>query len=285
MEARDIKKVGVVGCGIMGSGIAQTCAQSGYPVVVSEATDEILNKGLKVISLSLKRGVDKGKMSQQDMDAIMARIQGTTDMGAFASCDLVIEAVVEDLEVKKKVFAELDKICPSHAILATNTSVLSVTDIAVVTKRLDKVLGIHFSNPVPVMKMLEVIKTLATSDETLTIARDFCASIGKKTVVAKDAAGFLANRMLCPFLLNAIRMIEAGYAVEDIDAICKEGMGHPMGPLTLLDLIGIDTVYTGAVAVYDELKDPQYSPPTLMKKMVAMGWHGRKTGKGFYEYK
>ena len=281
----NIKKVGVVGCGIMGSGIAQTCAQFGYQVVVSEANDQLLNKGINSITLSLKKGVEKGKMSKEEMDAILGRIKGTTDMGAFADCDLVIEAVVENLEVKKKVFAELDRICPPQAILATNTSVLSVTDIAVVTKRLDKVLGIHFSNPVPVMKMLEVIKTLATSDETLTTARDFCTSIGKKTVVAKDAAGFLANRMLCPFLLNAIRMIEAGYAVEDIDAICKEGMGHPMGPLTLLDLIGIDTVYTGAVAVYDELKDPQYSPPTLMKKMVAMGWHGRKTGKGFYEYK
>lgn len=281
----NIKKVGVVGCGIMGSGIAQTCAQFGYQVVVSEVNDQLLNKGINSITLSLKKGVEKGKMSKEEMDAILGRIKGTTDMGAFADCDLVIEAVVENLEVKKKVFAELDRICPPQAILATNTSVLSVTDIAVVTKRLDKVLGIHFSNPVPVMKMLEVIKTLATSDETLTTARDFCTSIGKKTVVARDAAGFLANRMLCPFLLNAIRMVEAGHAVEDVDAICKEGMGHPMGPLTLLDLIGIDTVYTGAVAVYDELKDPQYSPPTLMKKMVAMGWHGRKTGKGFYEYK
>ena len=281
----DIKKVGVVGCGILGSGIAQTSAQFGYQVVVSDVNDQLLNKGLNSIASSLKKGVEKGKMSKEEMDAILGRIKGTTDMGAFADCDLMIEAVAEDLEVKKKVFAELDKICPPHAILATNTSVLSVTDIAIVTKRLDKILGIHFSNPVTVMKMLEVIKTLATSDETLTTARDFCTSIGKKTVVAKDAAGFLANRMLCPFLLNAIRMIEAGYAVEDIDAICKEGMGHPMGPLTLLDLIGIDTVYTGAVAVYDELKDPQYSPPTLMKKMVAMGWHGRKTGKGFYEYK
>jgi 3-hydroxybutyryl-CoA dehydrogenase len=281
----DIRKVGVVGCGIMGSGIAQTSAQFGYQVVVSDVNDQLLNKGLNSIASSLKKSVEKGKMSKEEMDAILGRIKGTTDMGAFADCDLMIEAVAEDLEVKKKVFAELDKICPPHAILATNTSVLSVTDIAVVTKRLDKILGIHFSNPVPVMKMLEVIKTLATSDETLTIARDFCMSIGKKTVIAKDAAGFLANRMLCPFLLNAIRMIEAGYAAEDIDAICKEGMGHPMGPLTLLDLIGIDTVYTGAVAVYDELKDPQYSPPTLMKKMVAMGWHGRKTGKGFYEYK
>jgi len=280
----DIKKVGVVGCGIMGSGIAHNCAQSGYQVVVLDTSEDLVKKGLRVIGSSLKKGVDKGKMTQEEMDAILGRIKGTTNMADFASCDLVIEAVVEDLEVKKKVFAQLDKVCPAHAVLATNTSVLSVTDIAVATKRPEKVLGIHFSNPVPLMKMLEIIKTLATSDETLTIARDFCTSIGKKVVVAKDAAGFLANRILCPFLLNAIRMMEAGYAAEDIDNICTMGMGHPMGPLTLLDLIGIDTDYRGAIEVYDELKDPQYNPPTLMRKMVTLGWHGRKTGKGFYTY-
>jgi 3-hydroxybutyryl-CoA dehydrogenase len=280
----DIKKVGVVGCGIMGSGIAHNCAQSGYQVVALDTSEDLVKKGLKVISSSLKKSVDKGKMAQEEMDAILGRIKGTTNMADFANCDLVIEAVVEDLGVKKKVFTQLDEICPDHAVLATNTSVLSVTDIAVATKRPEKVLGIHFSNPVPLMKMLEIIKTLATSDETLTIARDFCTSIGKKVVVAKDAAGFLANRILCPFLLNAIRMMEAGYAAEDIDNICTMGMGHPMGPLTLLDLIGIDTVYRGAIEVYDELKDPQYNPPTLMRKMVSLGWLGRKTGKGFYTY-
>jgi 3-hydroxybutyryl-CoA dehydrogenase len=280
----DIKKVGVVGCGIMGSGIAHNCAQSGYQVVSLDTREDLVQKGLKAVSSSLKRGVDKGKMTQEEMDTILGRIKGTTDMTDFATCDLVIEAVVEDLEVKKKVFAQLDKVCPAHVVLATNTSVLSVTDIAVATKRPEKVLGIHFSNPVPLMKMLEIVTTLATSDETLATARDFCASIGKRVVVVKDAAGFLANRILCPFLLNAIRMMEAGYAAEDIDNICTMGMGHPMGPLTLLDLIGIDTVYRGAIEVYDELKDPQYNPPTLMRKMVTLGWHGRKTGKGFYTY-
>ena len=280
----DIKKVGVVGCGIMGSGIAHNCAQSGYQVVSLDTSEDLVQKGLKAINSSLKRGVDKGKMTQEEMDTILGRIKGTTDMTDFATCDLVIEAVVEDLELKKKVFAQLDKVCPAHVVLATNTSVLSVTDIAVATKRPEKVLGIHFSNPVPLMKMLEIITTLVTSEETLAIARDFCTSIGKRVVVVKDAAGFLANRILCPFLLNAIRMMEAGYAAEDIDNICTMGMGHPMGPLTLLDLIGIDTVYRGAIEVYDELKDPQYNPPTLMRKMVAMGWHGRKTGKGFYTY-
>jgi len=245
---------------------------------------DLVNKGLKVISSSLKKGVEKGKITQEQMDTILGRIRGTTNMADFADCDLVIEAVIEDLEVKKKVFEQLDKICRTHAVLATNTSVLSVTDIAVATTRPEKVLGIHFSNPVPLMKMLEIVKTLATSDETLKIACDYCASIGKKFVIAKDAAGFLANRILCSFLLNAIRMMEAGYAAEDIDNICTMGMGHPMGPLALLDLIGIDTVYRGAVQVYDELKDPQYNPPTLMRKMVTLGWHGRKTGKGFYTY-
>ncbi len=281
----EIGKVGVVGCGIMGSGIAHVCAQSGYQVVAMDTSEELISKGIKSIAAQLRRAVDKGKMAKEEMDGTLARIKGTTNINDFGDCDLVMEAVIEDLEVKKKVFAQLDKICPAHAVLASNTSVLSVTDIAVETKRLDKVLGIHFSNPVPLMKMLEVVRTLATSDESVTIARDFCASIGKSVVVVKDAPGFLANRILCPFLLNAIRMIEAGYSAEDIDSLCTMGMGHPMGPLALLDLIGIDTVYRGAVSIYDELGDPQYNPPTLMRKMVALGWHGRKTGKGFYEYR
>ncbi len=280
----EIRKVGVVGCGIMGSGIAHVCAQSGYQVVAMDTSEVLVNKGISSIAVQLGKAVDKGKMAKEEMDAILARIKGTTHINDFGDCDLVIEAVIEDLEVKKKVFAQLDKICPVHSVLASNTSVLSVTDIAVETKRLDKVLGIHFSNPVPLMKVLEIVRTLATSDESVTIARDFCASIGKSVVVVKDAAGFLANRILCPFLLNAIRMIEAGYSAEDIDNLCTKGMGHPMGPLTLLDLIGIDTVYRGAASIYGELGDPQYNPPTLMRKMVALGWHGRKTGKGFYEY-
>jgi 3-hydroxybutyryl-CoA dehydrogenase len=280
----EIRKVGVVGCGIMGSGITHVCAQSGYQVVAMDTSEELVNKGVNTIASQLKKGVDKGKMAKEEMDAILARIKGTTNINDFADCDIVIEAVIEDLEVKKKVFAQLDRICPAHSLLASNTSVLSVTDIAVQTKRLDKVLGIHFSNPVPLMKMLEIVRTLATSDESVKTARDFCTSIGKSAVVVKDAAGFLANRILTPFLLNAIRMIEEGYSAQDIDSLCTMGMGHPMGPLTLLDLIGIDTVYRGASAIYDELGDPQYNPPTLMRKMVAMGWHGRKTGKGFYSY-
>ncbi len=280
----EIRKVGVVGCGIMGSGIAHVCAQSGYQVVAMDTSEALVNKGIASITAQFRKAVDKGKMAKEEMDAILARIRGTTNINDFGDCDIVVEAVVEDLDVKKNVFAQLDKLCPAHAVLASNTSVLSVTDIAAETKRLDKVLGIHFSNPVPVMKMLEIVRTLATSDESVAIARDFCASLGKDAVVVKDAAGFLANRILCPFLLNAIRMVEAGYSAQDIDSLCTKGMGHPMGPLALLDLIGIDTVYRGAVSIYDELGDPQYNPPSLMRKMVALGWHGRKTGKGFYEY-
>ena len=282
----EIKKVGVVGCGIMGAGIAHNCAQSGYQVVVSDVSQEAIDKGLKVVSSALKRAVDKGKISQDEMDGVINRIKSTTDMNDFSDCDLVIEAVTENLELKKGIFAKLDSICPPHAILATNTSVLSVTDIAVATKRPEKVLGMHFANPVPVMKILEMVKTIATSDEVIAVAKEFGESIGKRIVLAKDAAGFVSNRILTPFLLNAIRMLESGFAsAEDIDTLHTLGLGHPMGPLTLLDHIGIDTVYLGASAIYDELKDPQYNPPTLMRKMVAIGWLGRKTGKGFYDYK
>jgi 3-hydroxybutyryl-CoA dehydrogenase len=279
-----VEKIGVVGCGIMGSGIAQNCAQSGYQVVALDVSEEMVNKGLKVIISSLKRSIDKGKISQQDMDAILGRIKGTTSMNDFTECDLTIEAVIEELELKKRIFSQLDQICPPHTILATNTSVLSVTDMAAATKRPGKVLGMHFANPVPVMKSLEMVRTISTSDETVATAKAVGERLGKKVIVVKDQAGFVANRILTPFLLNAIRMVEAGCPKEDIDALVTEGLGHPMGPLALLDLIGIDTVFRGSSAIYEELKDPQYNPPTLMRKMVAMGWHGRKTGKGFYEY-
>jgi 3-hydroxybutyryl-CoA dehydrogenase len=280
----EIQKVGVIGCGIMGSGIAQVCAQSGYQVLVSETCDELLAKGLKSIDSMLSRSVNKGRLSPQDKEAILSRLKGTTNIQDFSGCDLIIEAVPEELEMKKGVFAKLDKVCPIHAILATNTSVLSVTDIAAVTGRPDKVLGMHFANPVPVMRSLEMVRTIVTSDETVAKAKAVGERLGKKVIVVKDQAGFVANRILTPFLLNAVRMMEEGFSKEDIDALVTEGLGHPMGPLALLDLIGIDTVFRGASAIYDELKDPQYNPPTLMRKMVTMGWHGRKTGKGFYEY-
>ena len=277
--------MGVVGCGIMGTGIAQVSAQSGFQVVVKDEEDNILQKGLAFIDTLLNRSVEKGRISTDERKAIQGRLQGTTSLQDFRDCDYVIEAVPEDIEIKKQVFAQLDKICPEHAILATNTSVLSVIDIASATGRAEKVIGTHFANPVPVMKVVEVVRTIATSEETLEITRSVCKTLGKIVVVAKDAPGFLSNRISTPFLLNAVRMLESGAGTkEDIDTLIKEGMGHPMGPLTLLDLIGIDTVYRGALAIYEETKDAQYFPPTLMRQMVAMGWLGRKTGKGFYDY-
>lgn len=281
----EIKTVGVVGCGIMGSGVTQVCAQSGYQVIVSEINDELLSKGVASINYALTKRMTKGGISQRDMDSILSRIKGTTSAKDFYDCDLIIEAAPENLEVKKNIFAELDKICPKHAILSTNTGVLSITDIAMVTSRPDKVLGLHFMNPVPILRLLEVVKTIATSAETIETCRDFGKSLGKTIVIAKDTPGFIVNRLLTPFLLNAVRMLEAGVATrDDIDTAIKLGLNHPMGPLTLADLLGIDTICFGSNAVYEELKDPQYAPPPLVKKMVAAGWLGRKTGKGFYKY-
>ena len=282
----EIKRVGVVGCGLMGSGITQVCAQSGYQVVVSEVNDELLNKGLASISSFLTRNVKKGRVSQAEKEATLARIKGTTNIKDFGDCDLIIEAAIENMDVKKKIFAELDKICPKHAILATNTSCLSIIDMATVTTRPEKVLGMHFFNPAPLMKLLELVKTIATSDETLEIAKEFGKSIGKTTIIAPDTPGFIVNRLLLPFMLGAFRMLDTGGATkEDIDAGVRLGLGHPMGPLALADLIGMDTILYIANAIYEELKDPLYAPPIILKKMVATGWLGRKTGKGFYEYK
>jgi len=281
----EIKKVGVVGCGLMGTGIAQVCAQSGYQVVVSEINDELLKKGMTSISSRLAKNVDKGKLSAEDRDSTLSRIKGTTNTKDFSDCDLVIEAIIEKMDLKQKIFAELDKVCPQKTILATNTSVLSIIEIAKATGRMDRVLGLHFFNPVSVMALVEAIKTIATGEDTLKIAIEFVKSLGKAVIVAKDTPGFVVNRQLAPFIFNAIRMLEAGVATrEDIDAGVKLGLNHPIGPLQLADFIGLDTVYFGAIDMYDEFKEPQYSPPILLRKMVAAGWLGRKTGKGFYDY-
>jgi len=282
----EIRKVGVVGCGLMGAGIVQVCAQSGYQVAVSEINDELLNKGVTFINKTLTKSVERDKISQQDKDATLARIKGTTNTKDFADCDLMIEAVVENMDLKKKIFAELDKVCPKPAILGTNTSCLSIIEIAMATTRPEQVLGIHFFNPAPVMRLMEIVRTIATSDQTFEIGKGFGESLGKTVVAAQDAPGFIVNRLMIPFLLNAIRMLEAGVATrEDIDTGVNLGLNHPMGPLALADLIGLDTVYSIANSIYEEFRDPQYASPILMKRMLAAGWLGRKTGKGFYEYK
>ncbi|MFC2019780.1 3-hydroxyacyl-CoA dehydrogenase family protein [Chloroflexota bacterium] len=280
-----MKRVGVVGCGQMGGGIAQVCAQAGYDVVVSEIDDELLKKGLGAIGTNLAKGVAKERITQPDMDATLARLKGTTSIKDFSDCDLVIEAAIEKMELKKQIFAELDKVCRKETILATNTSCLSVIDVAGATGKLDKVLGIHFFNPPQVMKLVEVVRSIATSEDTLKTSKSFAESVGKTVVIAPDIPGFIVNRLLMPFLVNAIRMLEAGIASkEDIDNGIQRALNHPMGPLTLADFIGNDTNLFILDAIYEVTRNPKYIAPVLLRKMVAAGWLGVKTGKGFYDY-
>ncbi len=281
----EIKNVGVVGCGLMGSGIVEACARAGYAVTVREINDELVGKGLDRVTQSMGKGVSRGKLTQAEMDAAMARIKGTTDLASLAGSDLVIEAVVEKMALKKEIFAGLDKLCAPGAILASNTSSLCVTEIASVTGRPDKVLGLHFFNPVPVMPLLEIVRTFQTSEETLATARAFGESLGKTIVVAKDMPGFIVNRLLIPYLLDAITMLQNGLATrEDIDTAIKLGLSHPIGPLALLDFVGLDTTLFIADATYDEFKDPRFAAPPLLRQMVLAGHLGRKSGKGFYDY-
>jgi 3-hydroxybutyryl-CoA dehydrogenase len=281
----EINKVGVIGCGLMGRGIAETCARVGCDVIVSEINKELLDKGLAAIDASLARAVKGQKMTEEDKAATFGRIKGTTDMADFKDRDLVVEAAIENLDLKKKIFAELDNICPKDSLLATNTSCLSIIDMAGVTQRKDKVLGMHFFNPVPVMKLLELVKTIETSDETIEIAKKFGEKIGKITIVAPDVPGFIVNRLLMPHLLEAFRFYEAGYATkEDIDKGVQLGLNYPMGPLTLADYVGLDTLEMVGNAMYEEFKDPRMATPVILKKMVAAGRYGRKSGKGFYDY-
>jgi 3-hydroxybutyryl-CoA dehydrogenase len=281
----EIRKVGVIGCGLMGSGIVETCARAGYEVTVREINQEFLNKGLTSIQKSLGRAVDKGKMTAEDRDAAWARIHGTTEMKDLAGCDLVIEAAIENMELKKQIFHELDELLAPHALIASNTSSLCVTEMASVTRRGDKVLGMHFFNPVPVMPLLEFVRTILTSDETMAMARQFGATLGKTMVTAKDTPGFIVNMLLIPYILDAVRMFENGVATkEDIDTAIRLGLNHPMGPLTLLDFVGLDTCLFIADAMFQEFKDPKFAAPPLLRRMVLAGQLGRKSGKGFYDY-
>ncbi len=280
-----ITRVGVVGCGLMGSGIAEVCARGGYAVVVREVDADLLGKGLARVESSMQRAVQRGKLSTDEAKTARARITGTTRLEDLARADLILEAVVENMDLKKTVFRELDRQCPPQTLFASNTSSLSITEMASVTARADRFLGMHFFNPVPVMKLVELVRGLQTSEATMTAGRGFAQSLGKTVVVCKDSPGFIVNFLLVPYLLDAVRALELGIAArEDIDTAVQLGLAHPMGPLTLLDYVGIDTTYYIAEAMFQEFKDSRYAAPPLMKQMVLAGLHGRKTGRGFYDY-
>ena len=285
MTTLTMRKVGVVGCGLLGSGIAQTCAQSGYETTVSEVNQELLDKGLARIYSAWGTLESKGKIPQEEANENRARLRGTLNLEDFADCDLVIEAVLEQMEEKLRLFPALDRILQPEALLLSNTSSLNITQMGAVTRRPDKVCGLHFFNPAPVMKLVEIVKTISTSEQTTETVRQFAVSLGKTPVVAKDTAGFIVNFLLIPYLLAAIRMLENGMATrDDIDTAMKLGCGYPMGPFTLLDYIGLDTVMWIAEAFYDEYKEPIYAPPPLLRRMVISGMLGRKSGRGFYNY-
>lgn len=280
-----IEKVGVLGCGLMGSGIAQVAAQSGCKVVVREIEQRFIDKGFGIIEKILSRAVEKGRMSGDEKDKVTANITGTLALEDLKDCDLIIEAVVEDLKLKNEMFRQLDEICSEKTIFASNTSSLTIMAMAASTKRTDRFCGMHFFNPVPVMRLVEIIKTIATSQETVDRCFAFAGSIGKTPILAKDNSGFIVNLLLIPYILDAIRALEQGVAsIEDIDTGMKLGCNHPMGPLTLLDFVGLDTTYNIANIMFEEYREKRYAPPPLLKKMVLAGYFGRKSGRGFYDY-
>ena len=269
----------------MGSGIAEVCARAGYTTRVRELNDDLLNRGQQRLRRSMDTAVERGKLPAAERDAALSRLQPTTRLEDFADCDLVIEAATENPRIKCQTFAELDRVCPPHAILASNTSSIPIIQMATATRRPDKVLGMHFMNPVPVMRLIEYVRTLTTSDETLNSARSFGESLGKRIIVSKDRAGFIVNFLLVPYLTEAVRMLEQGFASrEDIDIGMMLGTSYPMGPFTLLDYVGLDTTLYIADILFDEFKDPRFAAPTLLRQMVAAGYLGRKTGRGFYNY-
>jgi 3-hydroxybutyryl-CoA dehydrogenase len=269
----------------MGSGIAEVCARAGYTTIVREVDRDVLDRGLGRIEQSMAGAVGRGRLTEADRDAARGRMRGVTELADLSGCDLVIEAVTENVEAKQAVFKALDVVCPPATILASNTSSIPIIELARVTGRPDRVLGMHFMNPVPVMRLIELVRALTTSDETLATARAFGEGLGKRVIVAKDRAGFIVNMLLVPYLLEAIRMYESGFATrEDIDLGMMLGTNHPMGPLTLLDYVGLDTTFFIANILYDEFHEPRYAPPPLLKQMVTAGFHGRKSGRGFYDY-
>ena len=282
---KEIKTVGVLGCGLMGSGIAQVCAASGYKTIVREVDETFLNKGLGRIKKFLDEGVVKGKVSSDARDTTVGNLSGTTGFDGLKECDLIIEAIIENLEEKQQTYAVLETIAKDHTIFVSNTSSLCITELAATTMRPDRFGGLHFFNPVPLMKLVEVIRALTTSDETYQTVFDFAASLGKEPITAPDRPGFIVNRLLVPYLLDAIRAYENGLGtLEDIDKGMKLGCGYPMGPFTLLDFVGLDTTYYIANIMFEEFREPAYAPPPLLKRMVLAGRLGRKSGQGFYKY-
>jgi 3-hydroxybutyryl-CoA dehydrogenase len=280
-----IEKVGVVGCGLMGSGIAQVAAQAGCQVTVREVSSQLVEKGLQSIEKNLGRLVEKGTLGAADRDQVRGRLRGTTNLEDLKDCDLVIEAIIEQLPAKREFYTALDKICKPSTIFASNTSSISITEMAVVTKRPERFLGMHFFNPVPVMKLVEVIRTIATDPKVFDEMVAFGARLGKTVVRTSDRTGFIVNRLLVPYLLDAVRALEEGVgSIEDIDNSMKLGCGHPMGPLTLLDFVGLDTTHYIANVMFDEFKEKRFASPPLLKRMVLAGWNGRKAGRGFYDY-
>jgi len=280
-----IRKVGVLGCGLMGSGIAEVAARAGYETVVREVSQEIVDKGLDKVRGSLGKAVEKGKLDAGERDATLARMSGVVALDALADCDLVVEAIVENLDEKRRTFTALDEVVKEGALFASNTSSLTITQMAMFTRRPDRFVGLHFFNPVPVMKLVEVVRTILTSQEAFDTVFEFARSVGKEPIACRDNSGFVVNRLLVPYILDAIRALEEGVGtVEDIDKGMQLGCGHPMGPFTLLDFVGLDTTYYIANIMFDEFREKRFAPPPLLKRMVQAGLHGRKTGKGFYDY-
>ena len=281
----EVRRVGVLGCGLMGSGIAEISAKAGLETWVREINDQLSEKGKASITRSLDKAVEKGKLESSAREAALGQLHFTTSLEDLKDCDLIIEAVTEDLELKNSMFKTLDGVCPPHTIFASNTSSLTVADMAAATNRPDRVLGLHFFNPVPVMKLVEVVRTIATSDDAYQTAFAFARKIGKEPVEAKDTSGFIVNRLLVPYMLDAIRCLEQGLAsIEDIDKSMQLGTGYPMGPFVLSDFVGIDTLYRISEIMFDEFREPRFAPPPLLKRMVTMGYYGRKSKRGFYDY-
>ncbi|MGA9159366.1 MAG: 3-hydroxybutyryl-CoA dehydrogenase [Actinomycetota bacterium] len=285
MRAEDVRTVGVIGCGLMGSGIAEVAARAGQTVIVLEASDELAQRGRRRIETSTLRAVERGRLSAGERDELLERISGTTDVNDLADVDLVIEAATEDHDTKVGMFRRLDEVTKPDVILASNTSSIPIADLGAATTRPDKVLGMHFFNPVPVMGLIELVKAITTSEDTIEFGRAYGVVLGKTTVESRDRAGFIVNALLIPYLNGAIRMLEEGFATrEDIDTAIHLGLNHPMGPLQLIDLIGLDTHLFIANVLFEEFKEPTFAPPPLLRRMVTAGHLGRKVGRGFYDY-